>query len=196
MKSLLHWRIARPPLKIKHGIFKLESKNLQTARTKFAASSNSKFAIFAGGNSGINNVEAISDSLVSTNVELQSARYYLKAARISDYCLFAGGRLSNSQRSANVDCYDSNLVHTTLDDLNIDRYYISSASTDDYAIFAGGYTPSTNITTAYNSNLVKVTPPTLSVARYAIQGSSVSNKAIFAGGWTSKPVSTVDCLDN
>lgn len=118
-----------------------------------------------------------------TGPNLSIARSYACGASNGQYALIAGGYDGSSARYANVDCYDTNLVRSTVANLSNARGVAASATVSDYMLFAGGYNNSGNsdVVDCYNTALTKVNVASLALARDQFAGGSVGDYAIFAG---------------
>ena len=78
---------------------------LSTARYNLAATSVGDYALFGGGSSVTNVVDAYNSSLVrSTPTALSKSRMELAATSVGDYALFGGGKSSSSTSNV-VDAY-------------------------------------------------------------------------------------------
>lgn len=118
-----------------------------------------------------------------TGPNLSIARSYACGASNGQYALIAGGYDGSSARYANVDCYDTNLVRSTVANLSNARGVAASATVSDYMLFAGGYGNSgnSNVVDCYNTALTKVNAASLALARDQFAGGRVGDYVIFAG---------------
>ena len=174
---------------------------LSEARRGLASTSNSNYAIFAGGltstsgSSYTSTVDAFNGNLSRSTINLSTPRYDMAPTSIGNYCLFAGGRIPTS---GVVDVIDNNLTCTVATSLSVARRIAIGASTSDYAFIAGGY--NSNIVDAYDSNLVQFIPATLPSIRLSTTacGGSTDNYAFVIGGSTTTTGggTKVYCYDN
>jgi hypothetical protein len=148
--------------------------NLGQSRTLATGASNSKFALFPGGNSGASSttfVDAYNTSLArSSPTVLSSARNNNRAVNILDTIIVGGGFIGFSPfYVAAVDAYDENLTRSTPTAFSFGRYSYGGAQVGDYVLFAGGEaSPSSqnNSVEVYQQSLISsgynLTTPTLS----------------------------------
>jgi hypothetical protein len=122
-------------------------------------------------------------SYYGTATALNTSTYYLQAATVGNYALFAGGYSSRA-----VNAYNSSLTQTTATELGNTKYNGAAATVGNYALFAGGHTSSsTRAATvyAYNTSLTQTTATALSAARGELAAATVGNYALFGGGRTA-----------
>ena len=134
---------------------------LSVARMYGGGASNSKYAIFAGGDSWETSVEAYNTSLTkSTAADLSNTKYNIKSASLSNCAIFLGGndsRVSASTYYKTIEGYNTSLTKVTAT-ANSPHVYGGVATINNYAIFCGGMTSSQSgnyVSEAYNSSLTK-----------------------------------------
>jgi hypothetical protein len=132
---------------------------------------------------------------------LKEARYYMAAASVGDYALFAGGHNGTSIVTT-VDAYNKSLTHSLPTVLNNNTYQHAAASVGNYALFAGGRNGSTasyalSKVNAYNSSLTRSNPTSMSTSRNWLTAASVGNYALFAAGYNTSAarVTNVDAYN-
>lgn len=172
-----------------------------TARESHAATSNGKYALFAGGSpSNATSVEVYDASLVHSTAPtgLSVGRYWLAATSVGEYAIFGGGYYNKT----NVDAYNSSLTHTSCTAFTKGVCELAATTVGNYALFGGGRYVATEDTSysyvySYNGSLTKGSPTALSKARSELAATTVGDYAIFAGGYvgygnTAGNYSTVD----
>lgn len=162
-----------------------------TARESHAATSNGKYALFAGGatSSSSNNptsIEVYDASLVHSisPTALSVGRYWLAATSVGEYAIFGGGYYNKT----NVDAYNSSLTHTSCTAFTKAVCELAATTVGNYALFGGGKYVATENTAqsyvySYNGSLTKGSPTALSKARCQLAATTVGDYAIFAGGY-------------
>ena len=98
------------------------------------------------------------------------------------HAILAGGQ-AGSGRVKNAEAYNTDLIHTELEQLNAG--YTTGSFVGQYAIFADYVSSSAMDVFAYNDNLVKTTTSAFSKIRTNCGSSCNPNYAIFAGGSSS-----------
>ena len=115
-----------------------------------AATSVGNYALFGGGSSSSNVVDAYDESLTRTiPTALSQGRSDLAATSVGNYALFGGGN-GSSGNSDVVDAYDESLTRTIPTALSQGRYGLKATTVSNYALFGGGTLSSGN------SNVVDV----------------------------------------
>lgn len=162
-----------------------------TARESHAATSNGKYALFAGGatSSSSDNptsIEVYDASLVHSiaPTALSVRRYLLAATSVGEYSIFGGGYYNKT----NVDAYNSSLTHTSCTAFTKAVCELAATTVGNYALFGGGkYVASENTAQSYvysyNRSLTKGSPTALSKARCQLAATTVGDYAVFAGGY-------------
>lgn len=190
-----------------------ELTDLTEKRAGMCSASSLKYALFAGqqdnyaGTSKSATVFAYSNTLTMTNPANLSynARTWMCATAINTThvkpdggSIFAGGWTG----SRDVDYYDNNLTHRTLEDLPSDLYGegIGAALSYNGAIIAGGKAVSTHFSRAllYNKNATRASLSNLTVGRAFMATAYLGYKyTIFAGGisGSAKYSDAVDAYD-
>lgn len=181
-----------------HGFLDGRGVGLSFERYDLEAASAGGCAIFSGGYNakaspyGRTNVDAY-DSILTLIVlpDLLDIKYYHAGASIGDHALFGGGTNGSSAVSS-VDCYSSDLSHTSVTPLALAASELAAASNAEYALFGGGGLP----VTAYDKSLTRVVPAALSEAKTKPVAARAGNYILFAGGSVSyKPSDRVDAYD-
>lgn len=116
---------------------------MTNARADLKGEAVGDYVLFAGGEGGINAVEAIDSSLTALTLQsLTVGRHDMASAALGTYALFAGGRYVDNSGSniilATVDVYDASLTHTAFTSLSVARQGPAGATVGNYALFAGG----------------------------------------------------------
>lgn len=160
-----------------------------TARESHAATSNGKYALFAGGSSSSGSptsVEVYDASLVHSTAPtgLSVGRYWLAATSVGEYAIFGGGYYNK----ANVDAYNNSLTYTSCKALSQGVCELAATTVGNYALFGGGKYVATEDTSysyvySYNGSLTKGSTTALSKARNELAATTVGDYAIFAGGY-------------
>lgn len=160
-----------------------------TARESHAATSNGKYALFAGGASSSGSptsIEAYDASLVHSTAPtgLSVGRYWLAATSVGEYAIFGGGYYNKT----NVDAYNNSLTYTSCTAFTKAVCELAATTVGNYALFGGGkYVASENTAQSYvysyNGSLTKGSPTALSKARCQLAATTVGDYAIFAGGY-------------
>lgn len=160
-----------------------------------ASTSVGNYIVIGGGRWNGNTSKVIaynSDTMLKTTLSnLSVARYFLSAASIAGYAIFAGGCLSISSKSNAVDIYDSNLMKTTTATLASARSNMATAANDGGAAFVGGEIISSsksvpaNRAEAFTPSLERATLSKLNSAQTALGGSRAGKYVIFGGGTNS-----------
>ena len=117
-----------------------------TARCDHVGVSNNGRAVFAGGHTYgygtydtvLNSVEYYNDSLTKASATgLINAVYYLAGVSYGNNVLFAGGRGSDSDYTANANLYDGSLTRKTVSNLGSARGNLTAATAENVAYFIG-----------------------------------------------------------
>ena len=170
---------------------------LSEVKFQLGSASVGNYALFAGGNYGLDSVDAYDTNLTKTiPTALSTGRGNIGSASIGNYALFAGGQNSYL---ATVDAYDTSLTRTTPTTLSVARAGPAAAVIGNYALFAGGNPKEviTNRVDAYDTSLTRTLPTALSVARKQLAGAGNANYALFGGGDTNgSDSSVVDAYDS
>lgn len=104
------------------------------------------YALFAGGvDQAV--VDVYNTSLVkSVATPLSDPRFPLGGEGVGGYAIFASGARDYRDYAPTVECYDSSLVRSNLENVGIARDSGTSVSFGNYALFAGGLTGTTSRT--------------------------------------------------
>jgi len=172
---------------------------LSTNKRYHSGQGNSGYAMFAGGGSAsggwtvYDTIEGYSSSLQKSSATLRNPRYSLASACTGNYtyAVFAGGYLSGSITSTDVDSYNASMQRFGTPALTTAVSDFAGGNVGVYAIFAGGYLSGGEVSTqvtAYNNSLQKSTPTPLSVGRALPAAANIINTTdakrytLFAGG--------------
>lgn len=162
---------------------------LNTARYNAGSAGVGNYEIFAGGETQggkTNTVECINTSLVrSTLSALNYATVQMSAGKLGNYAIFTGGYVEISSASggysATTYAYTTNLVRSTIDNLNQAREDTKVGRAGDYLVFEGGNTSTSGnfvgTIDAYNSDPNFYLPITAG-SKYKFNNSTSETKII------------------
>ena len=180
---------------------------LEWARSYFAATTVSNYALFGGGYNKqyrTARVEVYNNTLTKlSTIYLSVARLDLSATSINDYALFAGGTMSGITYVENtVDAFDKSLTHLLVEPLNQARKNLSATTLNGYGLFSGGYAKNSSnqqycstAIDAYDKNLTKIIPQALSEGRTLMAATSIGKYALFGGGYKGTTGVSTDVID-
>jgi hypothetical protein len=164
---------------------------LSVAREGLTATSvSSRYALFAGGNTGSINLNAVDifDLISETwsTAALSQARQWLAAVSLGNLALFGGGMTSGNLPSNLVDIFNATTQTWSTATLSQSRYCLAAASISEIAAFGGG-TPdnftSSSVVDMYNGTSNSWFTMLLSQPRFLLAATSSTNQIFFGGGY-------------
>lgn len=114
------------------------------------------------------------------------------AGSTETHAILAGGE-QGSNKVKNAEAYNTDLVHTELEQIN--SGIVKGSIVGQYAIFAAYVSSSEMDVFAYNDNLIKTTASAFSRIRTGFNSSCNNSYAIFAGSSTSSYAKYADAYD-
>lgn len=161
-----------------------------------AATSVSKYAIFAGGYDPVqvatyDYVDSYDISITKYTTNLSDAVYGLSSGTVNDIAIFAGGANKNygaeSYLSTFVDSFDITLTKTPLENLDVAKFHMGSGTIRDYFLLVGGSTTMnednmSKFAEAYDTDLTKLYIDSLSETKQNVLSANTTSYLIFGGG--------------
>ncbi len=180
------------------------TSNLYSVVVYHAGSQTSEFAAFGGGKTGSNHnyyITGFTKTLTRFGTGKGRGKYYLSAAGVGEYVVFAGGASAGGATDENtVHSFNVEGTHAQVAaGLSEKKKHLCGVPFGKYAVFAGGVNGGSVVASAdaYDEDLTQKRISSLSQARTDLAGASVGGRVLFLGGTQQQNyrVSAVDAYD-